>query len=524
MSAESGSGSGSVNESWMSGLSEEESSNQRRIEQQSARFHRLLQQLQQHLNQLAQANKQEQVETLDRDELVKRCYLLFLELKGSARAMGQLGEITKQQLQERKQRLDAVNLQYESILYERAHFLKQIAGAKSFVSKYPSLDLVAESSFRSSPASSLPSDPSSLTPHSLHVARLEDELARRTQLRERVAAEKERNAQIRAELDQERAFKHTFMTTMQELHEKTMPLVGELWPKHTEHAMPTAAESARISLLPAPLYTLWHAADCADKGGLDIVRNMQMRVSIIGEDSSAEKFNRHMLTDEWKTKASSILSKLALAASQDREEKQEAGDVEMQDVSRADRNSSTITGSDRVELLRCHPLSLQLTLQLPSASSAGMIPLELSFYFYPALRIISVGGRIPTSPSSSSSSSATLKRLASLPSIQLLDEVWIGDNGLTMPQLGELTTLYGQRVSTQLNQLIALDADGSQSALETGEKLNGLPYRWAQELCGLQYATPSVKPGDNTMRSGDVSFIALLDRLQRRIVSLVSQQ
>ena len=93
--------------------------------------------------------------------------LHLLELKAISRALANLGELTKTQLQtvrakesraskanqhkqrrqslthafvlccgslQRKKRLDGVNLQYESILYEKTHLQKEIAIARDFKS------------------------------------------------------------------------------------------------------------------------------------------------------------------------------------------------------------------------------------------------------------------------------------------------------------------------------------------------------------------------------------------------------
>lgn len=70
-----------------------------------------------------------------------------------------------------------LNLQCESIKYERAHFLKEIAIAADFHSKYAVPELVDDAEFaRAHP------DAASLAPHPRWLARLRDEHARRESL------------------------------------------------------------------------------------------------------------------------------------------------------------------------------------------------------------------------------------------------------------------------------------------------------------------------------------------------------
>ena len=118
--------------------------------------------------------------------------------------------------------MDAINLQCESILYERGHFLKEIAIERDFHSKYPPLELVAEEEFYLTQPSAR-----SLTPHQLRIARLKDEFDRREKLLLEQRAMEAKNAELTAVNEEMKRRKKNFNDRMKSVYMELQASEGE---------------------------------------------------------------------------------------------------------------------------------------------------------------------------------------------------------------------------------------------------------------------------------------------------------
>jgi hypothetical protein len=174
--------------------------------------------------------------------LLLSSYHHLLELKTLSRALTHLSETSKSQLAARKKRLDRVNLAHESILYEQAHFQREIAIARDFRSKHAAnpLQLVSEEEFRAGTGSGGSGAPPELLPsqlsnaHELHLARLHDELSRRQRLLDALAAAQERNRAQQEANDALAARDARFLAHMKAAEEANKQLAAELWPNDAE--------------------------------------------------------------------------------------------------------------------------------------------------------------------------------------------------------------------------------------------------------------------------------------------------
>jgi hypothetical protein len=174
--------------------------------------------------------------------LLLSSYHHLLELKTLSRALTHLSETSKAQLAARKKRLDRVNLAHESILYEQAHFQREIAIARDFRSKHAAnpLQLVSEEEFRAGTGSGGSGAPPELLPsqlssaHELHLARLHDELSRRKRLLDALAAAQERNRAQQEANDALAARDARFLAHMKAAEEANKQLAAELWPNDAE--------------------------------------------------------------------------------------------------------------------------------------------------------------------------------------------------------------------------------------------------------------------------------------------------
>jgi hypothetical protein len=124
-------------------------------------------------------------------------------------------------------------LQCESILYERGHFLKEIAIAADFHSKLPPLDLIAEADFaRAHP------EVATLSAHQLAIARLQDEQQRREELLAAQKALEASNDTLANANDEMRRRKKVFNETMKKVYTSLRDTEGDYFPPQADLSAP----------------------------------------------------------------------------------------------------------------------------------------------------------------------------------------------------------------------------------------------------------------------------------------------
>lgn len=464
------------------GLTAEEQSTDAAMDKQMRRFGHMFGEVNKRIAQLEPACAQAETGTAAdaaAASILQSSYLHLLELKSIARALTNLSESTKSQLLTRKKRLDVVNLQFESTLYEQTHLQKEIAIARDFKSKFPPVELVSLEEFKQGTGlggaaataaagedaamdgEQSATDVASLSPHALHLARLRDELARRTRLLAVQRAAESQSAALQSEVNALKARDALFTTRVQEMESANRELMREFWPDH-----PVALLSSndtdklvkQVHALPAPLYALYFLADSFSKvASSSAADSPRMQIEIRG--SVAES---HRLREiEAKAAASGTSAVAAPAAAAP------AAELMSQFVQR-------------------HPMTLQLHLKLGAGSSsspaaAAASSVTLLFSYHPQLKLVSVDAEGGVR----------------------LDSLFVGDSGSSLPfDASAYPAKLGETLQAALRSPLASPLGGA-----------ARPYRWAQQLAGIALPTAMADEPVVTLRR-------LVERIAQRAAAV----
>ena len=209
-------------------LADDEQRNEVQIQRQTARFTQIMNQIKQNLHKI-EGYYQQQASSggappAELSPLLQESYLSFLELKSISRQLTNLGEVTKTQLLERKKRLDAINLQNESILYEQGHLQKMIAVQNDFHSQFPVPELVSDVEF----SQANPEAPQDRNTHDGWMARLRDELRRREEMLAEQKQLEAKNEALASEFEEMQQRKRDFILMSKELFRQLKSVEGNL--------------------------------------------------------------------------------------------------------------------------------------------------------------------------------------------------------------------------------------------------------------------------------------------------------
>lgn len=459
----------------LAGLTAEEQITDAAMDKQIRRFGHMFGEVHKRIAQLEPAcAKAETGATADAAAaaILQSSYLHLLELKSLSRSLTNLSESTKSHLQCRKKRLDAVNLQLESTLYEHTHLQKEIAIARDFRSKFPTVELVSQEEFKRSTglggaaatatadaagedaAMDGAADPASLTPHALHLARLRDEVARRTRLLSVQRAAESQSASLQAEVNALKARDVLFTTRVQEMESANRALMREFWPDHPVALLASAETDKQVHALPPPLYSLYFMADSFVKvssapvaGGVAEADAARMHIEIRGSVAESQR-----LRDSDTRAAAGIVAAAPSSSS-----------------------AASTPAEQMSQFVQRHPMTLQLHLRLAAPASS----VTLSFAYHPQLQLVSAdaeGAR--------------------------LEVLFAGDSGAALP-------FDAAAYPAKLGDTLQAALRSPQAA--TASPLGGTarPYRWAQQLAGI--ALP-VATTDEPV----VTFRMLVDRIAQR--------
>lgn len=185
-------------------------------------------------------------------KLRTRSHMLFLELKQLNRTVAFLGQNMRLRVQGKKVSQTQVNLDFQGLLYQKSHFVKEIHKCQDFKPAADDISLIPEEEFYS-----LAKIPPITDPHTLLVARLEHEV----KLRQRLLVDLDKLKALQAQHELTLA-KHK--ENSQDIRKLLMGVIGNA--SKLEAQLPGKAldvpTSPAANRLPKPLFTLYHTLRC----------------------------------------------------------------------------------------------------------------------------------------------------------------------------------------------------------------------------------------------------------------------
>ncbi|XP_041079505.1 THO complex subunit 5 homolog isoform X2 [Polyodon spathula] len=374
----------------------------------------------------------------------------------------------RDQTHEAKQRVDALHLQLQNLLYEVMHLQKEINKCLEFKSKHEEIELVSVEEFRrdAPPEISRP-EISATDPHQLTLCRLDWELEQRKRLAEKYKESLASKEKIMKGIEIKKEYLSSLQPRLTEIMQASRPVQDYL-------SMPfeqTQKQNEVARHLPPPLYVLLVQANAYGQAC-----DKKLSVSIIGDVNEAKALSKPP------------------EDSQDDESDSDA--EEEQNVKRRRPTLCVQLDDKRKEMLKRHPLSVSVDLQCKDGSV-----LHLFFYYLLNLNIMTVKVKVTTGTELSGAISAG--ELLSPES--LLNCLYPGDQGTETPNPAN---------RYQFDKVGILMFGDYVAEL-------GHPYTWVQNLGGLRFPTgrPEAGPTGSSLSAShmEATMKLLKSRLESRL-------
>lgn len=367
------------------------------------------------------------------DERTDVC-LLIMRLKKLNRLDKHQWKKSRDAVNDYKQKVDALNLQYQNLLYEVTHLQKEVTKCLEFRSKDEEIELVSvEEFYRDAPENISRPEITKNDPHELTMARLLWELEQRKRYAVKLKEAEVTKEEYIQKIKKLKERLSNILPTLNSIIEAAEPLQSKL-------GMPFQAMHLKNKIskfLPKPLYILyihaWAYKEACDKkiqisveGSVDEAKTLQLKTEELSEESGES----------------------------DQEENTEM-DLHRHSVS--SRKTET-----KKDILKKHPMSVFLTVEAKDST----IVLEFTYLFH--LNIVTVSVKSIYSPQQLSTD--IIGDLLKLNTF--LNCLLPGDKGKETPNLTNVYLLrkYGYEESPFSNEV------------------TGWPYIWAQHICGLEFS------------------------------------
>ncbi|XP_028681129.1 THO complex subunit 5 homolog isoform X1 [Erpetoichthys calabaricus] len=378
----------------------------------------------------------------------------------------------RDQTHEAKQRVDALHLQLQNLLYEVLHLQKEINKCLEFKSKHEDIDLVSLEEFdREAPPEISRPEITKADPHQLTLSRLDWELEQRKRLAEKYKESLTTKEKILKGIQIKKEYLSSLQPQLQNIMQTSLP-VQEYLSMPFEQAQKQNEVARR---LPPPLYVLFVQVN-AYRQACD----KNLSVSIIGDVEEAKALSK---------------------PPEDSQDDESDSDVEEEQNTKRRRPTLGVQLDDkRKEMLKCHPLSVGVNLKCKDGSV-----LHLSFYYLMSLDILTVKAKVTTETELSAAISA--RELLSPES--LLNCLYTGDRGMETPNPANRYQFDKVGIVTFKDYIREL----------------GHPYIWVQNLGGLRFPTDSPEQGQLTGSSLSASHMETTTKLlQNRLQSRLALQ
>ncbi|XP_042907159.1 THO complex subunit 5 homolog [Parasteatoda tepidariorum] len=365
---------------------------------------------------------------------------------------------------DKKQNIDALTLQWQNLLYEATHLQKEVTKCLEFRSKDEEIQLVSvEEFYRDAPKSISKRQVTSNDTHQLKLARLLWESEQRkinaAKLKELELKKEEYNQEIK-KLKQNLANIRPILKSIIEAAEPFQSKMG--MPFFAKQKMHVAAK-----YLPRPLYVLYVQANAyLDYSGKKIKITVEGNI----DDVKALQLKRDELSEE--------------SGESDQEDNAESS-MHRHTLSRSKSNVSK-------DIMMKHPMSVHVTIDVDDSS------VQLQFMYMVHLNIITVStvSLIPE-PMSDDKIGDLLRHDV------FLNCLFPNDTGRDTPNLSNIFLLrkkFGPEEHPFSNET------------------TGLPYIWAQEISGLLFISPNENTNEYKQMYKEIPF-----RMERSINAICTR-
>ncbi|XP_017770927.1 PREDICTED: THO complex subunit 5 homolog [Nicrophorus vespilloides] len=379
--------------------------------------------------------------------------------------------MAREQLNQEKQKLDSINLQFQNLLYELAHLCSEFEKCRQYKSKDEDIQLISTEEFlKVAPEEVVGKFTEVQTAdnnlrHELHLAMLEHELQQRIKLSKLCDTLDNEKRLLGKDIVNRKEKLDALGPTLSNIIEATKPL-QELLGLPLEK---TRNEHKMASLLPDELYLLYYNGE-----GYKVI-DSRIAIEIVGDQEEAQQFNA---------------SRLNIVEDSDADSLEEP--EPMEGKKRRHRKASLIDKMEekKRKILEPHPLSIEITMDVPN----GGPQLKIKFLYRVQLKIITVTSNVEI-PSKITGNCA--KEVLSGEGI--LNEIFDGDTGKESPN------------SKNQYQLDKVNLGTFESLIQ---KI-GFAYGWAHKLCGLEFMK---KPGCKLTNKVSPSYVeSVLRSLRSRL-------
>uniref|UniRef100_A0A4W3HHT0 THO complex 5 n=1 Tax=Callorhinchus milii TaxID=7868 RepID=A0A4W3HHT0_CALMI len=377
----------------------------------------------------------------------------------------------RDQTHEAKQKVDALHLQLQNLLYEVMHLQKEITKCLEFKSKHEEIDLVnVEEFYQCAPLEISKPTFTTNDPHQQTLARLDWELEQRKRLAEQYKESLTSKEKILKDIDIKKEYLSSLQPRLTNIMQASLPVQEYLsMPYDQAHKQYEVARH-----LPPPLYVLYVQAN-AYRQACD----KNLVVAIEGDVEEAK----------------------ALARPPDDSQEDESDSEAEEEQATTKRRRPTLglqLDDKRREMLKRHPLSVTLDLKYKDGSM-----LHLYFYYLMKLNIMTVKTKVTTATEMCTAISAG----DLLSPASLLSCLYPGDHGKKTPNPANRYQFDTVAIVTFRDYI--------------GEM--GHPYIWVQKLGGLHF--PKDQPqqelvtADNSVSAShmETTVKLLRVRLQSRL-------
>ncbi|XP_072565216.1 THO complex subunit 5 homolog isoform X2 [Paramormyrops kingsleyae] len=375
----------------------------------------------------------------------------------------------RDQTHEAKQRVDALHLQLQNLLYEVMHLQKEISKCLEFKSKHEEIELVTlDEFFQEAPPEISRLQFTKDDPHQQTLARLDWELEQRKRLAEKYKDSLASKEKILKSIEVKKEYLSSLQPGLNAIMQASLP-VQEYLCMPFEHVQ-KQNEVARH--LPPPLYVLLVQVNAYSQAC-----DKSITVSISGDVDEAKALSKPP------------------EDSQDDESDSDA-EEELQNTKRRRPTLGVQLDDKRREMLKPHPLSLCVDLKCKDGSV-----LHLFFYYLMNLNIMTVKAKVSTAADLAGAISAG----ELLNSETLLSCLYANDKGSETPNPANRYQFDKVGIATFGDYVSEL----------------GHPYIWVQNLGGLQFPSdrPEAPPDGKSLSASHMesSMKLLKGRLQSRL-------
>lgn len=165
------------------------------------------------------------------------------------------------------------------------------------------------------------------------------------------------------------------------------------------------------------------------------------------------------------------------------------------------KSKADILEQKKTNLFKAHPLSVTLTITSRVPANGSLV---LTFYYLPQLGLVTV---TPT-PKTEFLVSSSIAASETVNPITLLDALYPDDMGIESPK------------SKTIFQLQDLNLEPQELLVFLIERGVGKPYKWAQNICGIE-CTPANLPAMASSSSSVVDSDAMVDVCQKYVPTII---